>query len=384
MIESRRDTVSHSSLRLLSLLGFYHHDQFPLQMFYHAWQNLQANQDLPDYLPWRDALSDFFDYRQSVHASITLLASFSLVTRNADLSLSLHLLVHDWCRERISIDEQQSNYRRALSLLTSSVIWEFQSDDYTLRRLLVSHVHELLRRLVRYNEISQEDKMRQWPLLALILAENGWTKAALQLTEEVVRLQKSKHGEDHPNTLTSMNNLASRYSEAGRLGEALQLTEEVLTLWKSKLGKDHPNTLTSMGNLVNRYSEVGRRLKTLQLGKEVLKLHKSKLGEDHPDTLKSMNNLVIWYSEAERQAEALQLMKKVVELRKSKLGEDHPEMLGSMDDLANMYSGVGRRLEALQLGEEVLKLQKNKLGEDHLNTLTLIHNLAIQHSKAGR
>jgi hypothetical protein len=128
-IESRRDTVSHSTLRLLSLLGFYHHDQIPVQMFYHAWHNLQANQDFPDYLPWRDAVSDFFDYRQSAQASISLLASFSLVTRNADASFSLHPLVHEWCRERISVDKQQSNYRRALSLLTSSVNWEFQSDD---------------------------------------------------------------------------------------------------------------------------------------------------------------------------------------------------------------------------------------------------------------
>ena len=37
--------------------------------------------------------------------------------------------------------EQQSSYRRALSLLTSSVNWEFKSEDYTFRRSLVSHVH---------------------------------------------------------------------------------------------------------------------------------------------------------------------------------------------------------------------------------------------------
>jgi hypothetical protein len=94
--------------------------------------------------------------------------------------------------------------------------------------------------------MSEEDKMQQWPLLALILAENGWTKDALQLTEEVLRLQKSKLGEDHPETLGSMANLANRYSEAGRRSEALQLTEEVLKLRKSKLGEDHPDTLTSI------------------------------------------------------------------------------------------------------------------------------------------
>jgi hypothetical protein len=50
-----------------------------------------------------------------------------------------------------------------------------------------------------------------------------------------------------------MHSLA-RYSEAGRGTEALLLLEAV-KLRKSKLGEDHPNTLKSMGNLASRYSE---------------------------------------------------------------------------------------------------------------------------------
>ncbi|KAI9808253.1 MAG: hypothetical protein M1825_004710 [Sarcosagium campestre] len=284
MIESMRDTVSHSALRLLSLLGFYHHDQVPVQMFYHAWQNLQANQDLPDYLPWRDAVSDFFDYRQVVQASITLLGSFSLVTRNAEFSLSLHPLVHDWCRERMSVEEQQSNYRRALYLLTSSVTWKFQSDDYTRRPLLVSHVHELLRLLAPYGYLSEEDKMRQWPLLAEILMKHGWMEDALPLAAEVLTLQKSKLGEDHPDTLVSMHSLAFHYSLGGRQSEALPLAEEVVILRKSKLGEDHPDTLDSMHSLAFQYSLAGRRSEALRLAEEMVILRKSKLGEDHPDT----------------------------------------------------------------------------------------------------
>lgn len=62
--------------------------------------------------------------------------------------------------------------------------------------------------------------------------------------EEVVKLGKTKLGEDHPNTLRSTNSLAIRYIEAGRLDEAIQLTEEVVKLRKSKLGED---TLTRRG-----------------------------------------------------------------------------------------------------------------------------------------
>ncbi|KAK5260992.1 hypothetical protein LTR40_003095, partial [Exophiala xenobiotica] len=384
MIESKQDRAAHHALRLLGLLGFYHHDQIPVQMFYKAWDGSQSTRP-PNYLPWTDTISGFLDYRQAVQASVTLLASFSLITRNTDASISLHPLVHEWCRDRTSEDdERQLSYQRALSLLTSSVNWKFASEDYMFRRSLVSHVHEFLRPGDQLDNVSGEDKMHQWLVLALILAENGRTKDALPLTEEVVALRKSKLGADHPETLRSMHSLAIAYSEAGRRAEALQLMEEVVELQKSKLGPDHPDTVESMHSLAIRYSEAGRREEALQLTEEVVGLRKSKLGEDHPETLRSMHNLAIRYSEAGRREEALQLTQEVVELHKSKLGADHPDTVKSMGNLAIMYSEAGRRAEALQLMEKVVELHKSKLGADHPDTLKSMGNLAIMYSEVGR
>jgi tetratricopeptide (TPR) repeat protein len=340
MIESRPDTVSHSTLRLLSLLGFYHHDQIPVQMFYNAWHNLQADQDIPNYLPRRDIVSDLFDYRQLLQASITLLASFSLITRNADASLSLHPLVHEWCRHRMSKDEQQLSYRLALSLLTSSVECKFETEDYAFRRSLVSHVHELLRLRGDQGDLSEEEKMQAWPVLSLVLEENGWTKDAIGLIEHIVKLQKSNLGEDHPETLMEMQNLANQYTKAGRGVEGLHLAEEVLKLRKIKLGDDHPDTLMSMYILAIRYSEAGRRTEALQLTEEVLTMQKSKLGEDHPNTLWSMIILAIQYYEAGRRTEALQLTEEVVKLRKRRLGEDHPDTLASERLFTHLSQGT--------------------------------------------
>jgi hypothetical protein len=95
MIKSRTNPASHDALRLLNLLGFYHFNQIPVQMFYNAWHQLSEGQNIPDHIPWRGAITDSFIYRESVQASITLLTSFSLITRNADASLSLHPLVHE-------------------------------------------------------------------------------------------------------------------------------------------------------------------------------------------------------------------------------------------------------------------------------------------------
>jgi hypothetical protein len=65
----------------------------------------------------------------------------------------------------------------------------------------------------------------------------------------VVAAHKRTLGEEHPDTLLSMHNLANRYSDAGRRQEALQLTETVVAARKRTLGEEHPDTLLSMQNL---------------------------------------------------------------------------------------------------------------------------------------
>ena len=56
-------------------------------------------------------------------------------------------------------------------------------------------------------------------------------------------------GADHPDTLTSRNNLAAAYESAGRLEEAIPLLERTLADAERVLGADHPQTLTSRNNL---------------------------------------------------------------------------------------------------------------------------------------
>jgi hypothetical protein len=98
-----------------------------------------------------------------------------------------------------------------------------------------------------------------------------------------VKIRKEKLGEDHPDTLASMHNLAVQYSEVGRRAEALRLTELVLELFKNKLGKNHPKTLASMHNLAIDYSENGRKTEALLLTEELSTIRKGNLARDHQD-----------------------------------------------------------------------------------------------------
>jgi hypothetical protein len=55
-------------------------------------------------------------------------------------------------------------------------------------------------------------------------------------------------GADHPDTLTSQNNLAYAYESAGDLERAIPLYERTLTDCERVLGPGHPTTATVRSN----------------------------------------------------------------------------------------------------------------------------------------
>ena len=51
-------------------------------------------------------------------------------------------------------------------------------------------------------------------------------------------------GEEHPNTLESMNNLAGLYMNQGKFAQAEPLLVKALEVSRRVLGEEHPDTLT--------------------------------------------------------------------------------------------------------------------------------------------
>ena len=72
-------------------------------------------------------------------------------------------------------------------------------------------------------------------------------------------------GKEHPDTLTSMNNLAEVLGSQGKYEEAERINRQTLALRESVLGKENPDTLTSMNNL----AKVLRNLSKYEEAKEI-------------------------------------------------------------------------------------------------------------------
>ena len=72
------------------------------------------------------------------------------------------------------------------------------------------------------------------------------------------KLKETVLGKDHPDTLTSMNNLAVTLKEQGNYTEAEAMHLQTMQLTEAALGKDHPDTLTSMNNLAIALEKQGK------------------------------------------------------------------------------------------------------------------------------
>src|SRR5579875_2941689 len=211
----------------------------------------------------------------------------------------------------------------------------------------------------------------------------GRTAEAIRLHEQNLKVREAKLGSDHPDMLTSRNNLASAYLSAGRTAEAIRLHEQNLKVLEAKLGSEHPNTLISRNNLAEAYLSAGHIAEAIRLHEQNLKLYETKLGSEHPRTLASRNNLAEAYLSASRIAEAIRLHEQNLKLRESKLGTDHPNTLTSRNKLARAYLSAGRTVDALRLHEQTLKQRESLLGPDHLDTLISRDTLASAYLLAG-
>ena len=220
--------------------------------------------------------------------------------------------------------------------------------------------------------------------LALGYHRVGKLDMAVPLFEEIHKRRKAKLGPDDPSMLWTMDSLGSAYVAASKLDRALPLFEETLKLRKAKLGPDHPETLSSMNNLASAYSAVGMQNLALPLFEETLKLLKAKRGPDHPQTLGAMTNLASAYSAVGMQNLALPLFEETLKLMRTKLGPEHPNTLKTMGNLASAYRTTGNLDLALPLFEETLKLKKAKLGPDHPDALSSVFNLANIYADVGR
>jgi len=219
-------------------------------------------------------------------------------------------------------------------------------------------------------------QLRYKMALAIDYEKQGLWGESEKLFKEVVSAQQSVLGDEHPDTLISMGNLASTYRNQGRWTEAGGLEVQVMETFTRVLGEDHPSTLTSMANLASTYGGQGRLKEAEELFVRVMETRKRVLGEEHPSMLTTMNNLALVLDNQGKHGEAEAMHRQNMATSERVLGPEHPSTLTSMSNLAQVLGSQGKYEEAEAMHRRTLATSERVLGPEHPSTLTTVYYLA--------
>ena len=336
-------TINPNAAELLTLFAFLNPDGILIDFLEDGRNGLDE--------PLKTLVGDGFGFR----AALADLGQYSLIRQtNADQTISIHRLVQAVIRDNLDPDRKTQFMKSAVSLFLSGFP-DFEADKRELCRRYRAQVDGPLQTLF---ELGTENVAKISVRFALFLDADGKSSASESFEKIAVDIQTNIFGAEHPDTLTSMDNLALTYWRLGRIEEAVDLQEEVLEKRRQILGVEHADTLTSMNNLSITYRDQGKTAEAVDLQEEVLEKRRQILGVEHPDTLTSMSNLSLTYRDQGKTAEAVDLQEEVLEKHRQILGVEHPDTLTLMSNLSLTYWVQGKTAEAVDLQEEVLEKRR--------------------------
>ncbi|MET8876494.1 tetratricopeptide repeat protein [Nocardia sp. NPDC004604] len=214
-------------------------------------------------------------------------------------------------------------------------------------------------------------------------AQSGQIAGAITEFEQLLTDYLRVLGPDHPDTLITRNNLARWRGVSGDVAGAITEFERVLTDRLRVLGPDHPNTLITRSNLASWRGESGDITGTITEYERVVTDHLRVLGPDHPDTLITRGNLASWRGESGDITGAITEYERVLTDHLRALGPDHPDTLITRSNLASWRGESGDITGTITEYERVVTDRLRVLGPDHPDTLTTRSNLASWRGRSG-
>ena len=204
------------------------------------------------------------------------------------------------------------------------------------------------------------------------------------LYQEALRIWQKVLGPEHPDTATSLNNLAALYQAMGEYAKAEPLFQEALRIRQKVLGPEHPDTATSLNNLAVLYEEMGEYAKAEPLFQEALQICRRFLGQNIPTRRPAS---ITWPRCTRRWASTPKpnrSSKKRSGSGRRFLGQNIPTRRSASITWPRCTTTMGEYAKAEPLYQEALRIRQKVLGPEHPDTAQSLDNLALLEFDLGR
>ncbi|KAM6516645.1 hypothetical protein FALCPG4_014823 [Fusarium falciforme] len=313
---------------------------------------------------------------EDLNEDLETLRGYSLVAVTADSeSFEMHALVQFCTRVWLSSFCDTQRWEGKFLKVMSELYPSGEYENWATCQCLDPHVEVVVKK-----ERRERKEVLRWARLLTNIGWYRWMRGRYEEAEQMHRRAldgcEKVLGREHPDTLTSVSNLASVLQSQGKYAEAELMNRRVLEGSEKVLGGEHPDTLTSVNNLGLVLQYQGKYEEAEPMNRRALEGREKVLGREHPDTLASVGNLASVLQYQGKYEEAEQMNRRALEGYEKVLGREHPHALTSVGNLGSVLQYQGKYEEAEQMIRRALEGYEKVLGREHPDTLTSIYNLA--------
>ena len=151
---------------------------------------------------------------------------------------------------------------------------------------------------------------------------------------------------------------------------------EALEGFRRVLGNDHPDTLISIANMGSLYTDMGDYAEAEPYFREALEGHRRVLGDGHHMTLRQVNNMGFLLNKLGRYEEAAKMLKESEPAARRVWTRPGPGVLGNyLAKLGEAQIGLGQYADAEATILEAFQLQHDDFDKDPARRIGAINQL---------
>ena len=285
------------------------------------------------------------------------------------LLLGMYAVTVTLQRERIrrALDEATLGTHRAeqvtdfmLGLFEAAEAGKALTDTVTARELLS-------RGVAQAREAAGQPALQAQMLdvIGRLYTELGEYDRAGPLLEEALAVRRTLYGENHPDYVTTLQNLADLMSNRLEGARTIELREQVLALRRRISGNTHPKTLDAMWELGTAIHWGGGRTDSSALFQEWMTAVVSSPREISADRAQQFRTAASMMEYRGRLERAEWFLREAMAIQRELYGERHHETASTMSQLGTLLTAQGRKEEGEQLARTAVASVRATYPDGH-------------------
>ena len=195
-----------------------------------------------------------------------------------------HPLIHTYARQVLLAGQDATQQRALVERLITVLAEHFPEVTHTnwaSCERLVPHI-QACALLIEQHQVMRKEAASLLNQAGWYLRERARYEQAEPLYQRALTIREQALGADHPDTATSLNNLATLYQYQGKYEQAEPLLQRALTIREKVLGADHSDTASSLNDLAGLYRDQGKYEQAEPLYQRALLIYEQAFGANHP------------------------------------------------------------------------------------------------------